>query len=490
MATEAWTFGKKIAFGFGISVTMLLVVGAVAYRSTDALVENNRRVTHAHEVLEAVARVLSVMKDAETGQRGFLLTGNETYLQPYDAALGAIDKTLVELRTLTAESSHDQARLSEAEPLIEGKLAELKRTIELRRAQGLDAALKVVESDEGKKAMDDLRRVLAGVDQEERDLLNERNQAAAAGATAAKSTIAIGALLALILVSVAGFLITSSLNRQLGGAVSSIRSSSTELQAAATQQASGAREQSAATSEVSTTLRELLSTSRQIADSAQRVAGIAEETALGARKGDHTVSLAQEAIGGIKRQVDLVVGHMLELGKKSQRAGSILEIVNELAEQTNILAINASIEAAGAGDAGKRFSVVADEIRKLADRVGGSTKEIRALIDDIRASVNTTVMATEAGTKAVDTGTRQFSDVAASFKQIADLVGTTTEAAKEIELSTKQQSTAVEQVNIAISNVAQATKETESSSNQTLQTATQLTSLSSELIQLVKRDAA
>jgi methyl-accepting chemotaxis protein len=435
VANQPWTFGKKIALGFGLSVTMLLV-------------------------------------------------------EPYLGALGAIDRTMTELRVLTSDSPHDQARLAEAQPLIDGKLAELKRTIDLRRTQGFEAALKVVETDEGKKSMDDLRKVLAAVDQEERDLLRERNDAADAGASAAKATITIGALLALIVVSVAGFVITNSLNRQLGGAVSSIRSSSTELQAAATQQASGAREQSAATSEVSTTLRELLSTSRQIADSAQRVAGIAEQTALGARNGDQTVSLAQEAIGGIKRQVDLVVGHMLELGKKSQRAGSILEIVNELAEQTNILAINASIEAAGAGDAGKRFSVVADEIRKLADRVGGSTKEIRALVDDIRASVNTTVMATEAGTKAVDAGTRQFSDVAASFKQIADLVGTTTEAAREIELSTKQQSTAVEQVNVAISNVAQATKENESSSNQTLQTATQLSSLSSELIQLVRQNAA
>jgi methyl-accepting chemotaxis protein len=384
VVAQPWTFGKKIALGFGLSVTMLLVVGTVAYRSDDALVKNNHKVTHSHEVLEAVAHELSFMKDAETGQRGFLLTGNEAYVEPYQSALDASERTMVDLRTLTADNPRQQASVTEARSLIVAKLDELKRSNDVRRAQALDAALKVVETGEGKKSMDDLPK------QEERDLLKERSDDAEAGA----------------------------------------------------------------------------------------------------RKGGQTLSLAQEAIEGIKRQVDLVVGHMLELGKKSQRAGSILEIVNELAEQTNILAINASIEAAGAGDSGKRFSVVADEIRKLADRVGGSTKEIRALIDDIRASVNTTVMATEAGTKAVDAGTRQFSDVAASFKQIADLVGTTTEAAKEIELSTKQQVTAVEQVNVAISNVAQATKETETSSNQTLQTATQLSGLSSELIQLAKQNAA
>ena len=194
---------------------------------------------------------------------------------------------------------------------------------------------------------------------------------------------------------------------------------------------------------------------------------------------------AQEGIGGIKRQVELVVGHMLELGRKSQQAGGILEIVNELAEQTNILAINATIEAAGAGEGGRRFAVVADEIRKLADRMGASTKEIRGLIDDIRGAVNTTVMATESGTKAVELGTRQFADVTTSFKQIVGLVATTMEAAREIELSTKQQASAVEQVNVAIANVAHATKETEASSTQTLQTATQLAGLSKQIIQLV-----
>jgi methyl-accepting chemotaxis protein len=188
--------------------------------------------------------------------------------------------------------------------------------------------------------------------------------------------------------------------------------------------------------------------------------------------------------------VDLIVNHMLELGKKSQQIGAVLDIVAELAEQTNILAINATIEAAGANEAGKRFAVVADEIRKLADRVAGSTKEIRALIEDVRSSVNTTVMTTESGSKSVDAGTKQFSEVAAAFGEIAGLVGTTTEAAREIELSTKQQATAVEQVNVAITSAAQATKETEASSGQTLQTAVELAALSHALIRIVRPQAA
>jgi methyl-accepting chemotaxis protein len=99
-------------------------------------------------------------------------------------------------------------------------------------------------------------------------------------------------------------------------------------------------------------------------------------------------------------------------------------------------------------------------------------------------------MSTETGSKAVDTGSRQFDDVAAAFQQIAGLVTTTTEAAREIELSTKQQATAVEQVNVAIHNVAQTTKETEASSSQTLQTASRLSLLSNDLLRLVQPQMA
>jgi methyl-accepting chemotaxis protein len=237
--------------------------------------------------------------------------------------------------------------------------------------------------------------------------------------------------------------------------------------------------------EITTTINELLATSRQIAESSRRVAVVADQTAGAGRAGEETVAKAATSMSEIRNQVDLIVNHMLELGEKSQEIGAVLDIVSELAEQTNILAINSTIEAAGAGDAGRRFAVVADEIRKLADRVAVSTKEIRGLIEVVRRAVNTTVMVTEIGSKAVDAGNRQFGEVASSFRTISELVTTTTEAAREIELSTKQQTSAVEQVNVAIGDVAQATREAETSSTQTSRTAAQLSTLSSDLQRLV-----
>ncbi len=486
-----WTFGRKIAAGFALSFALLVGIGAVAYRSTQTLTATSYVVEHSHVLVERLAAVLSVMKDAETGQRGFVITGEDAYLEPYLKATSEIGATLQQVEDLTADNPVQQRRLhQQVEPIIATKLAELKRTIDTRRTSGFEATQKIVLTNEGKNAMDDLRHVLDEMEHDERELLRRRAEEVESAATGTKSTIVFGTLLCLLLVTAAGVSITRSLSGQIGAAVRHVQSSSTELQAAANQQVTSAKEQSTAMNEITTTISELLATSRQIAESARRVAQIANETATSARGGDVTVQRTQESVGAIRRQVDVIVAHMLELGKKSQQIGGVLEIINELAEQTNILAINATIEAAGAGDSGKRFAVVADEIRKLADRVGGSTKEIRGLVDDIRASVNTTVMATEGGSKAVDAGARQFGEVAMSFRQIADLVSTTTDAAKEIELSTKQQTTAVEQVNVAVANVSQASKETEASSSQTLQTSSQLTNLSRDLARLIQPQAS
>jgi methyl-accepting chemotaxis protein len=485
-----WTFGKKVGMGFALAGLILVIVAVVGFLSVDRLIENNRLVTQTHEVIENLDILLARLVDAETGERGYIITGDDNYLEPYRAALGGVRKTFDDIKRLIADNPNQQRRSDAIASLIDTKLAELSSTIEQRRTAGLDAAARTVSTHLGKNLMDRIRNAVAEMVGEEQALLVQRNQGAEAAAQATKAIIPVGSVVGLLLIAIMGWFITRSLSGQIGAAVHHVQSSSAELQTAANQQATGAKEQSTAMSEISTTISELLVTTRQIAESAQRVTQIAEQTATAARSGDGTVMKARHSISAIRRQVDLVVNHMLELGTKSQQIGAVLEIVSELAEQTNILAINATIEAAGAGEAGQRFAVVADEIRKLADRVAGSAKEIRTLIDDVRSAVNTTVMSTETGSKAVDAGTSQFDEVAAAFKQIADLVTTTSEAAREIGLSTKQQATAVEQVNVAITNVVQTTRETEASSGQTLQTASQLTALSQDLLRLVQSQAA
>ncbi|MDF3068969.1 MAG: histidine kinase, partial [Polyangiaceae bacterium] len=403
-----WTFGRKLAAGFAAAVLTILVIGFAGHRATADLIENDFWVEHTYEVRQDLALLLSSLKDVETGQRGFLITGDEAFLEPYNAGLTSVARAQAEAKRLTADNEAQQKRLEQLAPIVAARLAVMLKVIEMRRTQGIDPIIKGNMLKEGKQHMDEIRRVVAELDETEVNLLDGRKQRARASAIAAQATILWGSIIGTALVALAGVVIARSLASQIGVAVRHIQTSAAELQAAANQQATGAKQQATAMTEITTTISELLATSRQIAESARRVSDIATQTATQARAGDVTVSRGTDAVGAIKRQVDAIVSHMLELGKKSQQIGAVLDIVSELAEQTNILAINATIEAAGAGEAGRRFGVVADEIRKLADRVGGSTKEIRGLIDDVRAAVNTTVMTTETGSKAVEAGADQF----------------------------------------------------------------------------------
>jgi methyl-accepting chemotaxis protein len=486
----SWTFGKRLGAGFAIASLVLVVVALFGYQNAERLTEDSRWVVHTLEVRTELADFLTAAADAETSVRGYVITNEDASLEPYRSALSKIRDDVADVQRLTSDNPAQQRRAAALRAVVDTKLAHLASIVEAREKSGFGSAQTLMLAGAGQRAMAEIRRLAREMDHDEAALLANRSSEAEASSKMTKGVMLWGCIAGVLFVAMIGFFISSTLSRQIGSAVQHIQSSSTELQAAANQQATGSREQATAMNEITTTISELLATSRQIAGSAQRVAQIAAETATSAHSGDQVVQRTHESINAIKRQVDQVVTHMLDLGKKSQEIGGILEIINELAEQTNILAINATIEAAGAGDAGRRFAVVAEEIRRLADRVGGSTKDIRGLIDEVRAAVNTTVMATESGTKAVDAGARQFGDAASAFGQIRSLVSTTTEAAREIELSTKQQASAVEQVNAAIANVAQASRETEASSGQTLQTASQLAGLSRELLKVVQAGAA
>jgi methyl-accepting chemotaxis protein len=490
MMNRHWTFGQRLGAGFAATVMLAVAIGAVAVFALRGVVTSKDRVIDVNAQLLMGAQEIRALVERKGGEgRGFLLTRDERFLNGMREARAQL--TVVAERLRNEVYTDDGRRLLDAIVQAEGEHQRaLDQVIAARRTEASAEAAGRAFDEQVVPPRDQLDANIRAFVAIEEQLLRQAEQASTNTATAAVTLVAAITVVLVLMASAIAAVLSRTLGRQIGTAVGQVQSSSSELQAAANQQATGAKEQATAMSEISTTISELLATSRQITESAQRVANIAEDTARSARVGDDTVNTTQQSIGVIRRQMDLIVNHMLELGKKSQQIGAVLDIVSELAEQTNILAINATIEAAGAGDAGRRFAIVADEIRKLADRVAGSTKDIRGLIEEVRGAVNTTVMATETGSKTVESGAKQFDHVTTSFKQIAILVTTTTEAAREIELSTKQQMTAVEQVNVAIANIAQASKESEASSGQTLQTASELAGLSKELLRLVKPQVA
>lgn len=479
------TFGNKLAGAFALTVILTLLMGAASVIALNVVTNSKDDVIRlATNNLVATEKLNTTMESRISDYRGYLLNGTQEYLDLTNQDRASFLDQVGRLRgTLTNETSlslladvsaAELAHYNALQPVIERRKT-LKNLVDVSQ-------LNATAVTDVRKAVQ--RAILTLEDQVRADVEAARR---ASSGTATKSIwlIVVLGLLAIGSAVLIGARLSRGLRREVGAAVGHIQSSSAQLEAAAAQQAAGGRDQASAMSEITTTISELLITSRQIADSAQRVSKIAEDTAEAAETGDATINQTRQSIAAIRTQVDQIVQHMLALGEKSQQIGGVVDLVSELAEQTNILAINATIEASGAGEWGRRFAVVAEEIRKLADRTAGSAKEIRALIDDVRGAVNTTVMATEIGAKSVDAGARQFDDATSSFRRIAQMVATTNDATREIELSTKQQTTAVEQVNVAASDTARVTRETEASAVQTRQTASHLSTLSGDLLELV-----
>ena len=192
-------FFKGIAGGFGLASAILIIIGFVSYQSATQLIETNSRVAQTQERLNTLEELLSQIKDAETGQRGYLLTGEERYLEPYKTAIASINAEINTLRKLTANYPNQQRQIDALESAIKNKLAELKGTIDLRKYQGFDAALQVMRTNLGKKIMDDIRSQVREMQNAENALLKQQLAVAETSARYTILTLAIAIILTFVI---------------------------------------------------------------------------------------------------------------------------------------------------------------------------------------------------------------------------------------------------------------------------------------------------
>jgi len=163
-----WSVEKKTLVGLGFASVILVSINALAFWNLRQHKNTSDELVHTGEVLEKLETVSSNLKDAETGQRGYIVTGQERYLKPYITALAKVKPEIQELKRLTADSPNQQRRLNTLEPLTQEKFAELDQTINLRRDKGFEAAQQVVLTDQGKQVMDKIRTLIQEMEKEER----------------------------------------------------------------------------------------------------------------------------------------------------------------------------------------------------------------------------------------------------------------------------------------------------------------------------------
>ena len=265
-----------------------------------------------------------------------------------------------------------------------------------------------------------------------------------------------------------------------------ITGASTQVLTTAEEHASGSVQQAASIAQVTATMEELTNTAKQIALSATSVEKIADDSAQAAHAGYDSVGEALEAMEKIRRRVADISGKTLLLGERSQRISEVLNLIKDIAGEIHLLAVNAAIESAAAGEHGKRFAVVASEVRRLAERTRESAEEIKGIVGEIQSATNTSVLATEQGVKEVENGVSLATRARGSLEQIIQMVDRTTQAIRQITFATQQQQSASEQIVQTMREVAEVTRQAASGMKQSANSVGELNLLADQFKTRIK----
>ena len=264
-----------------------------------------------------------------------------------------------------------------------------------------------------------------------------------------------------------------------------VASASVQLSATAEQMSKGAESLTSRTAQTATAVEEMNSTVGEVAQNSGKAASMAQETVQTAKGGRDIVS---ETVTGMQRISDAVTQSatiITALGKSSDQIGEIVRVIEDIADQTNLLALNAAIEAARAGEQGRGFAVVADEVRKLAERTTKATKEIGDMIRHIQQDTKGAVTSMEEGTQKVVGGVALVNKTGEALAKIADMVTQTSDMIRQIAVAAEEQSVATQHIASDLENVAKVSKESAGGASESAKASHDLSLLATELQTIV-----
>ena len=266
-----------------------------------------------------------------------------------------------------------------------------------------------------------------------------------------------------------------------------LNAATAEILASTQQQAASTTEQATAVQQTTATMAEISQAGAQISERAKQVAAAAEATSATGNSGLQAVQNTTGTMEAIREQAEAVAENVLTLSEKTQSIGDIIATVNDVAEQSHLLALNAAIEASAAGEHGRRFSVVASEIKNLADQSKEATVQVRSILGEIQKGINTSVMLTEEAVKRSETG-KQHADIAdRTIRQLTDSIQQSVQAFQQIMAGSNQQQIGFDQVAQAVRSISQASEQTAGSTKQLEQAAANVNALAQQLSKAVER---
>lgn len=255
-------------------------------------------------------------------------------------------------------------------------------------------------------------------------------------------------------------------NRKIHEAVRTLSTSLSQISAASAELTASAAETASAVAETNATVEEVKQTAHLSNEKSRQVADVARKAVTTSQQGKKAAEDAASGMKNIRTQMDTIAQSIVKLSEQSQHIGDIIYVVNDIADQSNILAVNASIEASKAGEEGRGFTVVAREIRNLSDQSKHSVSQIQSILADIQKATSSAVMITEEGGKAVESGARLSSQTGESILNLSSVINQSAQSSAQIAASSQEQLAGMDQVAVALSSIKQAGEQNLESSRQ------------------------
>lgn len=478
------TIGRQIALGFAaclVGVLLVAVLGSLALSSVasakDEVIEERWPVAaKAHELTALVER------RSATG-RGFLLSGDAELLSRLEQLDARFADLLAETRAQAGAPL--RAPLEKVSTAYDEWLIEFERLAQLRQQTG--SARAVADEFEQRllpaydQVTTELGTVVALEEQHIAEAVEESNQ------DRDRAVLVLWLLFGITLVAVGALSawLTRRISRQLGDLAARVDTAASEILAGVSQQVAGATQQAAAVQETVATVDELVQTAEQAVERAQAVADRAQQSVEVVDHGNQALADSTEGMATIRAQVSEMAQSILDLTRRAQSIGTIVNTVESIAAETHLLALNAAIEAARAGEQGRGFAVVAGEVKALADQSKAATADVSRIIAEIEQGTGSAVVATEEGTRSAEAGAALITEAGHTITELAETITAAAMAAEQIAGSSRQQAAATAQISDAMRNVDTVMEQNVSAARQAEATARALTDLGAELKQMV-----